>query len=167
MIKRNPFFLYLAFFIGLILAMLCLPLLAAEGVDGVESLVKPQSGTWSRDGLKAALDTPLILFGVMLVASAINGLKQMRTARQAGGGMSFVEYWSHLPDTMATLLGNVLAFGGLILFDQLNFAAALGIGYGVNSITDMLPGARSVALAETMPVAHPDTKPVPKPTDID
>lgn len=131
-------------------AALCIPLLVFAGDGGgVEALITPQGGSWTRDGLKALLDTPLVLFAVMLIASATNGLKQVRTAHKSGSEMSFMEYWSHWPDTLATLMGNALAFAALILFDQLNFAAALGVGFGVNSITDLLPGKRSNALAQS------------------
>lgn len=137
--------------LAMVAAVFCMSIVqaAVAGAVTVESLVQPQSGTWTRDGLKAALDTPLVLLGVMLLASLINGVKQLRTAKQAGGDMKLGEYLSYLPDTTATVLGNVLAFAGLILIDQLNFASALGIGYGVNSITDLLPGKRSAAVADS------------------
>lgn len=148
--KTNRYF-GLAF--AMMAALLCVSIVqaAAAGAVTVESLVKPQAGSWTRDGLKAALDTPIVLLGVMLLASMTNGLKQVGTAKKAGGDMSFVEYWSHAPDTIATILGNLLAFGALILFDQLNFASALGIGYGVNSVTDLLPGKRSGELSASTP----------------
>ena len=138
----------------LLAAVLCVSMVqaAVAGEVTVQSLINPQSGTWTRDGLKALLDTPLVLFAVMLLASLTSGLKQVAAAKKAGSDMTFVEYWAHLPDTMATVIGNMLAFAALILTDQLNFAAALGIGYGVNSITDLLPGKRSGALAKSTPI---------------
>ena len=63
--------------------------------------------------------------------------------------MGLVEYWSHWPDAMATLIGNGLAFVVLIVTDSLNFFSALGIGYGVNSLTDLLPGKRSDELLQS------------------
>ena len=96
------------------------------------------------DQLKLLLQTPLLLFLLMLAASLSNGLKQVYTANQAGGSTSLKTYFlTHWPDTLGMVLANVIAFAVLILTDQLNFASALGIGYGANSLVDLLPGTRS------------------------
>ncbi len=100
--------------------------------------------------LKATLSSPLALFLMMLLAAGANGLKQIATVKQTGQAMSFLEYWSHIPETLATVLSNVLAFALLIMTDQLNFASALSVGYGLNSLSDLLTkGGRSYALKTT------------------
>lgn len=40
------------------------------------------------------------------------------------------------------LITNMLAFAVLVFTDQLNFASAIGVGYGMNSIMDLLPKTR-------------------------
>lgn len=130
-----------------------------HAADLAEKLVQPQGADWSQNGLKALLSTPLALLVVMLIASTVNGIKQLNTAKKSGSDMTFATYLSYMPDTAATLLGNVIAFAALILSDQLNFASALGIGYGINSLTDLLPGKRSDALAAS-------TDPTDSPSDV-
>jgi hypothetical protein len=98
--------------------------------------------------LKALLEGPLPLLGVMLFASALNMLKQIVDARRNGSTLSCAEYLSHWPETLTTLAGNVLVFGVLVMSDQLNFASAIATGYGMNSLADMVrSGGRSAALA--------------------
>lgn len=58
-------------------------------------------------------------------------------------------YWSYIPETMGALVANIIAFVVLVLTDQLNFASALGVGYGANSLIDLLPKGRSYALKQT------------------
>lgn len=118
-----------------------------HAADLAQKLVEPQGTDWSQNGLKALLSTPIALLVVMLIASTVNALKQLNTAKKSGSDMTLTTYLGYLPDTAATLLGNVIAFAALILSDQLNFASALGIGYGINSLTDLLPGKRADALA--------------------
>ena len=101
------------------------------------------------EALKALLSSPIVLLIVMLAASAGNGLKQIAVVKQTGKPMTFVEYWGHLPETMVTLLSNIFAFAILLMSDQLNFASAVSVGYGVNSLADLLPKGRSLALKQT------------------
>lgn len=102
------------------------------------------------DELKLLLETPLLLLAIMFAASIVNGLKQISTAKRAGVDVSSVSYFfEHWPDTAGMVIANLIAFAVLILTDQLNFAAALGIGYGANSLIDILPGTRSDSLATT------------------
>jgi hypothetical protein len=99
--------------------------------------------------LKLFLASPFALLILMLLASLGNGIKQLLVVRQTGSPMTIAQYLSHWPDTVGTLIGNMLAFAVLISMDQLNVAAALGIGYGVNSVVDLLPGKRSLDLKST------------------
>lgn len=101
------------------------------------------------EGLKAFFNTPLALFGLMIVASLVNGLKQVAVAKQTGKGMTFAEYWGHVPETLAAVLGNGVAFILLITQNQLNIASAVAIGYSVNSLADFIPKGRSFALKST------------------
>lgn len=103
------------------------------------------------EALKTILQTPALLLILMLAASVSNGLKQLNTNSAAGGSMTCIEYFfKHWPDTLNMVLTNCLCFAVLILTDQLNFASALGVGYGANSIVDMLPGSRSNSLANSV-----------------
>jgi hypothetical protein len=112
------------------------------------------------DSLKALFSSPLALLCVMLLASVANGLKQIIVVKQTGHPMKFWEYWSYLPETVATLISNVFAWVVLLMSDQLNVASAASVGYGLNSLSDLLPRGRSYALKNT---ADDPAKLVPKP----
>lgn len=99
--------------------------------------------------LKIFLSSPFALFALMMLASLSNGLKQLRVLRQTGTPMSFGTYLAYWPETLAMFLANLIAFAVLILTDQLNFASAIGVGYGANSLVDLLPGKRSLVLKST------------------
>lgn len=104
----------------------------------------------SADSLKAILASPLALFVLMCLASIGNGVKQLAVIKQTGKPMTCVEYWTHWPETLGTIISNVLAFGLLLTTDQLNFASALSVGYGLNSLSDLIVrGGRSYALKST------------------
>lgn len=92
--------------------------------------------------LKQALSSPTALFVLMLLASLSNGVKQLLVIRQTGKPMTFLDYLAYWPETLGMILANVIGFVVLILTDQLNFASALGVGYGTNSLIDLLPGKR-------------------------
>ena len=97
--------------------------------------------------LKELLANPAWMLLLMLMASLANALKQIIVARQAGMEVRCSDYLSHWPETVATIIGNVLGFLILVATDQLNLASALGIGYGVNSLTDLLrKGGRSESI---------------------
>lgn len=97
--------------------------------------------------LKASLDSPLVLLGLMYLASIASALKQLIVARQAGTRVTCMRYLRYWPETAVTVLSNLLAFMVLVTFDQLNLASSLGVGYGINSITDLIrPGGRSSGL---------------------
>lgn len=99
--------------------------------------------------IKVLLSTPAFLFVMMLAASLSNGLSQLLVIKQSGTPPTFARYLSYWPETLAVLLGNGIAFAALIMTDQLNFASALGVGFGVNTIADLLPGKRAMALKST------------------
>lgn len=101
------------------------------------------------DTLKTALSSPEALFALMLLASLASGIKQLAVIRQTGTPMTLGTYLSYVPETLGVVLANVIGFAVLILTDQLNFASALGLGYGTNSLVDLLPGKRSIALKAT------------------
>ena len=99
--------------------------------------------------IKLLISSPFALLVLMMVASVANGLKQLLVVRQTGTPMSLGQYLSHWPDTLAMLIGNMLAFITLIFMDQLNIVTALSVGYGINSVVDLLPGKRSFELKKT------------------
>lgn len=97
--------------------------------------------------LKAYLETPVALFILMMLASLMSALQQIRVARESGSPITFWQYLRHIPETLATVIGNVIGFALLILTDQLNYAAVLGIGFGVNNLSDLIrSGGRSATL---------------------
>jgi len=77
------------------------------------------------------------------------GVKQLSVIKQTGTPISFGKYLSYWPETLSMLVANVIAFAVLISMGQLNIAAAIGIGYGTNSLVDLLPGKRSLVLKST------------------
>lgn len=98
--------------------------------------------------LKTLLATPAALFFVMLLGSLASMLKQISDARKNGASTSLGSYLAHWPETVGTVITNVLGYLTLVVTDQLNFASALGIGYAANSAADLLrSGGRSAALA--------------------
>jgi hypothetical protein len=101
------------------------------------------------DTLKQFFASPLALFAVMLLSSVANGLKQLIVVKQTGHSMTFWEYWGYVPETLVTLISNGLAFVVLLMSDQLNIASAASVGYGLNSLSDLLPRGRSYALKQT------------------
>lgn len=97
--------------------------------------------------LQQYLENPLVLLAVMLAASAGSACKQIFDGRRNGAAVTCAQYLAHWPETLAMLGGNVLAFLLLVEVDQLNLAAAVGIGYGMNSVADLVrPGGRSATL---------------------
>lgn len=103
----------------------------------------------SDSALKAFFGSPYALFALMTLASLSNGLKQLAVLRQTGTPMSFARYLSYLPETLSMIFANVIAFVVLVMTDQLNFASAIAVGYGTNSLVDLLPGKRSAVLKST------------------
>lgn len=100
--------------------------------------------------LKELLGTPVALLLIMYLASLANGVKQIIVARQSGGEVTLGAYIKYWPETIGTVIGNTIAFIVLVLTDQLNFASALGIGYGVNSAVDLFrSGGRSDVMGTT------------------
>jgi hypothetical protein len=109
--------------------------------------------------LRAYLDDPLVLLLVMLAASAGSAWKQIYDGRRNGVAVSCAEYLAHWPETLTMIGGNLLAFLLLVEVDQLNLAAAAGVGYGMNSVADLIrPGGRSAAMS-TRPA--PEETPTP------
>jgi len=112
------------------------------------------------DVLKSELGKPALLFLLMILASVCNGMKQLAVVGQTGEPMTCREYWAHVPETLATLGTNVIAFAVLVMTDELNLASALAVGYGANSLSDLLPrGQRSFALKSTPDDPTKVTKP--------
>ncbi len=109
-------------------------------------------GLLTAEQLKDLLQTPRYLFFLMLLASFGNMLKQKGDANRNGNTVTLAQYLGHWPETFAVLIANVIAFVALIMTDQLNFASALGVGYGVNSLADLMrPGGRSASLQTVEP----------------
>ena len=99
--------------------------------------------TMTNAALKVLLNSPICLFGLMLLASFSNALTQLGVVKQTGKPMTCVEYFvKYIPETVSVLISNVLGFVVLVMTDQLNFASAIGVGYGINSLVDLLPKTR-------------------------
>lgn len=101
--------------------------------------------------IKEFLHNPLVLLAAMYLAMIVSALKQIASARMDGIKPPtcvkyFTKYWA---ETLGAILGNVLSFAVLIETDTLNLASAIGIGYAVNSMADLLKSknGRSAAVA--------------------
>jgi hypothetical protein len=90
--------------------------------------------------LKATLNTPWMLFGVMLLGTLLSGLQQIVDSRRQGGDVTVGSYFGKIPELLTAVILNVLAFATLIATDQLNFASALGIGVTANMAADLVRG---------------------------
>ena len=107
----------------------------------------------SSEALQALLANPIPLLIVMLLASLGHALKQLRDSKDPVTGqaaMSLLTYIKYWPETALTVILNVLAFLMLVATDQLattaplglKLAAVIGIGFGTNSLSDLLrPGS--------------------------
>lgn len=102
------------------------------------------------EDLKQLLSTPAALLVLMLFGSLISMLMALRDARKNGATISFAQYFFTI-ETVITLGTNVLAFGGLVMTDALNWTGALGIGFALNHLSDMSPGGRSAAIVNSIP----------------
>ena len=100
--------------------------------------------------LKEFLSTPLALFILMLFGTALSVLKQLIDARANGSMITVSEYFLKV-ETFIVVGLNVLAFIGLVMTDTLNWTGAIGIGYALNSVTDLKPGGRSADIIEKIP----------------
>lgn len=106
---------------------------AALLICGVANAAGP-----TNDELKELLNAPYGLLALMFAASLVSGIKAITVAKANGSSMGVGGYYAYLPQTVITVVGNLIAFAVLVLTDQLNFASALGIGYGINSVTDLI-----------------------------
>jgi len=88
--------------------------------------------------LKLILSSPLALFLLMYVGSAVSALKQIVAARRGGVDLKCSEYIAHWPETLVVIFSNLLAFAVLIETNTLNLVSALSVGYGLNSLADLL-----------------------------
>lgn len=102
----------------------------------------------SQEELRGWLDSPVVLYVLMLLGSLASALKQWSVARMSGSKLTLTTYMSYLQEGVTTIIVNTLSFAALIYADQLNFVSAIGIGYMTNSLSDLLPtGTRSDAVA--------------------
>lgn len=92
----------------------------------------------SVDDVKGWLQSPLMLFIVMNLAALGNALKAVNVANINGSDITLTDYVQHWPQTVAAVILNAIAFLILVESNTLNLAAALGIGYGVNSLADYI-----------------------------
>lgn len=114
------------------------------------------------DALKTLLSLPISLFVLMNLASLGSALKQLAVIRQTGTPPSLLKYLGYWPETLGTVIANAIAFVGLVFLDQVNFVAVMGVGYGTNSLMDLLPGKRSLVL-KAVPDDPVKVAPIPPP----
>jgi hypothetical protein len=94
--------------------------------------------TITNDDIKNFMMTPFALFLVMLVGSFGSALNQIVREQRQGSTITFRAYITHWPELSAAMIANVFAWMTLLLADQLNFAAAVGIGFAANSLADQV-----------------------------
>lgn len=87
---------------------------------------------------KAFLQSPLMLFILMYAGSAASAAKQLGVARAQGSDMTWGQYLSYWPQTVAIVISNALAFIVLLQSDTLNLASALAVGFSLNSSADAI-----------------------------
>jgi hypothetical protein len=105
--------------------------------------------------LQAWLNTPLAMFILMLLASIVSAWKQIGDANRNGAEITWGAYFAHAPETVTMLLTNVIGFAVLVYSNQLNFAAALGLGWVSNSAADLIrSGGRSSSLVNLSAVSE-------------
>lgn len=98
--------------------------------------------------LQQHLMNPWVLFGFMIFGSILSMVKQWGQAKMDGSSATMATYLSHLQELLTTLGGNAIAFFLLVDSGNLNFIAAVSIGYVLNSAADLNPlGGRSITLA--------------------
>lgn len=93
--------------------------------------------------IKDLIGQPAMLCVLMYAASLVSALQEVRRKRNNGLDINLGEYLKFWPETIGVIVSNAIAFVLLIASDQLNLAAALGIGYGLNFAVDAAPGART------------------------
>jgi len=129
---------YLKFMLGLYVVVMA--------IFAIEQLAFGQM-RMTNDEWKHLLMEPGPLFIVMLCGSFGSMLNQMVLSKRAGIDYTYAQYLSHWPEIITMMIGNTFAFITLLLADQLNFAAAVGIGWIANSVSDQFTrGGRSSEL---------------------
>jgi hypothetical protein len=101
--------------------------------------------------LQGWLMNPWVLFGLMLFGSVISAMKQWSQAKLDGAaaGVALSSHLARLQELFITLGGNAIAFFALVDSGNLNFVAAVSIGYLINDAADLNPlSTRSTALTQ-------------------
>ena len=128
-------------------AVLCLSFLAVAWVLCYVFPVFGQEAGADTTQIQSWLSNPWILYGFMILGSAISMLKQFSTAVMEGSTVTVGNYLSHIQEILITLGTNTIAFFALADGGSLNFLSAVSIGYALNSLADLNPaGSRSTAL---------------------
>jgi len=118
--------------------LVTLLLVVALGAIADTALAAAGAGSRTVEDWKALLQTPAALFALMNLAALTQALGAVVVAKRQGSEMTVGSYLTYWPETVSTLVLNVIGFAVLILTDQLNFASALGIGFGVSNVVDLI-----------------------------
>lgn len=110
----------------------------ALGAFADTALANAGLGSRTAEDWKVILQAPAALFVLMCLASVTQALGAIVVAKRQGSSMTFGSYVTYWPETVSTLLLNMIGFAVLIMTDQLNFASALGIGFGVSNVVDLI-----------------------------
>lgn len=107
------------------------------------------------DDLKAVLQQPWPLLGVMYAGALASALKTVSTARRSGADVTPLGYLSYWPETLSAVGAVFAAWLGLLFTDQLNFAAAAAWGAASNTFADIIrSGGRTAALSPDQPTGN-------------
>lgn len=99
------------------------------------------------DALKAMLNQPLLLLGVMYLGALGSALTTVGTAKRDGSSITYRDYLGRWETIVAAIIAVPITWAGLLLADQLNFAAAAAFGAVANTGMDKFKGGgRSLAL---------------------
>lgn len=97
--------------------------------------------------LKSFLEQPLLLLGVMYLGALGSALTTVGTAKRDGSSITYQSYLGRWETIAAAIIAVPLAWAGLFLAGQLNFAAAAAFGAVANTGMDKIKGGgRSAAL---------------------
>lgn len=80
------------------------------------------------EDLKVFINNPYTLLGVMYLGAIGSWLTTVSTAKGSGSTVTFIGYLAHWETILGAVIAVPLAWGGLFMVDQLNFAAALAYG---------------------------------------
>lgn len=99
------------------------------------------------DEIKTLIGNPWVLLGVMYLGAVGSWLTTVATAKGSGSTIGYMEYLAHWETIVGAVLAVPIYWAGLVMLDQLNFAAAAAYGAIAQTSLDKLgKGGRTQTL---------------------